>query len=105
MDICNSYGFCSSYKEAQWYRASAAFSGSSKIKLCTRVQFVHHKADFDVITFDGKETFHNLDSIQIKTILMMPNPIKHMKFNPSDSKITDQRNFPFQIHPASTRED
>lgn len=67
INICNSLGFCASYKEAQLYEASSTFAAPVQIKPGTFVQFVHDNADFNINTIDGRGTFHYLGSIQIVT--------------------------------------
>lgn len=90
IEICHALGFCSAYKKARLYEASAVFQVPSQIKPGTFVQFVHDNSDFNVDTIDGKGTFHNLGSISIITPgdgLKPREPLKRFEEIPSESEV------------------
>lgn len=105
INICDSLGFCASYKEATLYEASATFTAPPEIKPGTFVQFVHDNADFNINTIDGKGTFHFMGSIEIVTPgdgIQSRRPIKRLKILPPESEFAKHGNIPLQIYPAST---
>lgn len=101
IDICSNLGFCSPYKEAQLYEASAALQSETQIKPGTFVQFVCDNADFNVDTLDGKGTFHYMGSIEIITPasgVKAQEPIQRLKCMPPEAAINEIANIPLQIY-------
>lgn len=101
IDICSNLGFCSSYKEAQLYEASAALKTEIQINPGTFVQFVCDNADFNVDTLDGKGTFHYMGSIEIITPasgVKAQEPIERLKSVPTEAEINKIASIPLQIY-------
>ena len=92
IDLCNSLGFCASYREAQLYEASALYQESFVLINNRFVQFVFDNADFNTGTLTGAGTFHNLGGISIVTPANSIQPRKsflRLKAIPSEQDTTE----------------
>lgn len=68
INICNSLGFCASYKEATLYEASATFAAPPEIKPGTFVQFVHdNKQTLSTANEDGANSVLAEMFVNVKT--------------------------------------
>ena len=67
IDMCNTLGFCCSYKEVRNYETSAAMQGEVCVRDGAFIQFVYDNADWNVETLDGQGTFHSMGGCKIIT--------------------------------------
>ncbi len=70
IDSLNSHAFCSSYSEIQHFEQSALVCQCTDIPSLTPSHFVQYAAvnvDHNIITIDGKNTFHGMGIIATVT--------------------------------------
>lgn len=89
IEILNSLGFCSSYKDLQLFEGSVLENPQEKVYDGTFLQYVFDNADHNINTIDGRNTFHSMGGIEIETPLTLvqrKEPIKKLKNIPSSIK-------------------
>lgn len=105
IDICNGLGLCLPYKHESWtmivWSIVSYEQSNSNFKPGTFVQLVIDNADFNVDTIDGKNTFHNIGSIEIVTPssgIEPQQPFKRLKQMSWEGEIAQIANIPIEIY-------
>lgn len=81
IELCYKFGFSCSYAKVKLYEISAACQAERLLKE-PFLQIVADNSDFNVCAIDGRDTFHNLGSIEIITpaeCLQGRKPIKRLR--------------------------
>lgn len=106
VDLLAALGFCASYDEVKLFETSAMNHPPPKLPDESFFQYIFDNADHNMITLDGKDTFHALGGIRCLTPYknLVPSlPIKRLKACPTAEITGNIGQIPFKYFNLSEK--